>query len=473
MKLLALIFVLLCPPAWATALLQITAGSAQANHVAISTHASGDVIVLFCHRDGSTTAPTLPSGYNRITNSGGNTNSARIGYKIADGTETDTGTCTNATSVAFDILRGQTNGPIGARAPGGASSNSMSYSALTMLRADGTSWVIGFGAHCSATDVGTNVPSGMTPRSSATDVAVFDTNGAVSSWSAQTAGVNATFGWRTYTVEILAPCGASGWCADDLVDMNTGTAGDALNAATNLPAGTHGADSAVWDWPDTHAHMVIGASQTNCPLPKGVTVSGTTYGPNNTGKSIEWNGTTLEEARFGTVTPASNWVTVLACVVQTQPDAGGAWGTYDSIVIEGENGDYVVAQYISGTGASATCTGPHFQLETPVQNLPDVCNITPSHAYWVALAADFAGGRGYMNVYDGATGSLLSGGSISDTITPINPPTLYNDIRWGNNETGTVCCTYIQNIIVDYTTHQWPITFTLGSNRRRVWSNWR
>jgi hypothetical protein len=223
---LALVVALLLPlPAWAS-LSYIDSNSAQAASVAIGTHISGDIIVLFCHRDGSTTAPTLPGGYTSIANSGANTTSARIGYKIADGTETTTGTCANATSVAYEILRGQDTSPIGGNAAGGASSSSIAYNTVTMTRSDGTSWVLGFAGHRTATNVGQN-PAGMSLRTSASDIAASDTNGGVSSWSTQSVTVNQTSGWRSYTVEILAlpppPTPCSGTCPTLVQDVTWGT----------------------------------------------------------------------------------------------------------------------------------------------------------------------------------------------------------------------------------------------------------
>lgn len=180
-----------------------SAHSAQANNVAITTPTAGDLILVFAHRDGSTTAPTLPAGYKELRFGGANTNSARIGWKFSDGTETGSGTWTNATSVEVGIYRGvDRNCPFGDVQAGGGASTTLSFTGLTMHRADGTSWVVGFAAHRTATNVGTNAPTGMGTRSSATDIAIFDTGGAVSSWSTQTASVNANSGWRTYTVEL-------------------------------------------------------------------------------------------------------------------------------------------------------------------------------------------------------------------------------------------------------------------------------
>jgi hypothetical protein len=179
----------------------IVAGSAQASSVAIGAHNAGDLILLFGHQDGSTTPPTLPAGYTSIISGGANTNSEVLGFRIADGTETTTGTVTNATSVAYAIYRGWT--AIGASNQNGAASSTITYAALTFQVANGTSWAVGFAGHRTATNVG-QAPAGMTLRSSATDIAVSDTAAGVTGWSAASVTVNASSGWRSVVVEVIA-----------------------------------------------------------------------------------------------------------------------------------------------------------------------------------------------------------------------------------------------------------------------------
>jgi len=178
--------------------------SAQTTSVAFSAPTTGDLIIVFAHRDGSTTPPTKVAGYTTIDNTtGANSNSAILAFKFSDGTETGSGTWANATSVAVLIYR---NAGLGgwAKTRSAGSSVTTSYGTLTMATAAGTSWVAGFGGHTTATDVGGTAPTGMTMRTATADVAAFDTGAGVASWSAQTATVNANSGWTTYTLEILA-----------------------------------------------------------------------------------------------------------------------------------------------------------------------------------------------------------------------------------------------------------------------------
>lgn len=206
------------------AISRISAHSAQANSVAITTPTAGDLIIVFSHRDGSTTAPTLATGYTNVASAGANTNAARLAYKYSDGTETTSGTWTNATSVAVGVYRGvDPHYPIGAWAAGGGASTSLSFTGITLWAQDNSSWVAGFAGHRTATNVGTNAPSGMASRSSATDVAIFDTGGTTSTWTTQTASVSANSGWRTYVVELrVKPAQDSAPSPDYLVQHVSG-----------------------------------------------------------------------------------------------------------------------------------------------------------------------------------------------------------------------------------------------------------
>lgn len=178
--------------------------AAQATSATITAPAAGDIIVVFAHRDGSTTAPTLPSGYTNIVSGGANTNSARAGWKYSDGTETSTSVWTNATSVAVGVYRGcDPMCPIGQSAQNGSASTSVTTSTITPFEVDSTSWIVGFGAHRTATNLNQNL-SGLTLVASATDINISDTNTTANSYTGGGLTVNANSGWRTVTIELVA-----------------------------------------------------------------------------------------------------------------------------------------------------------------------------------------------------------------------------------------------------------------------------
>lgn len=173
--------------------------SASGSSLTLPAHAAGDLILIFAYRDGSTTAPSLPSGWASIHSGGANTNSARLGVKRATSSSETSGTWSNATEIVAVVIPG--GGWIGGFSSGGNSGTSISYPALTMEAGDGTSLVLGFAGHRTATNV-EGAPTGMTNATSAGTEAAGHTGGLKSSWSAQSVTVNASSGWRSYTVEI-------------------------------------------------------------------------------------------------------------------------------------------------------------------------------------------------------------------------------------------------------------------------------
>jgi len=178
----------------------------------LPSHEAGDLILAFAYRDGSTTVPTQPSGVNWssvATANNGNTNSSRLGYKIAQSSSETTGTWTNATSVIFAVYRGvKQNTPLGVNAGTNGSSSTISFPALSLSVTNGSSWVVGFAGHRSTNVAIDTAPSNMINRNSVADAtdeaAIHDTDGGVTSWSAETASVGGTSsGWSARTVEIL------------------------------------------------------------------------------------------------------------------------------------------------------------------------------------------------------------------------------------------------------------------------------
>jgi len=175
--------------------------------VTIPTHQSGDLILLFAYKDGSSTSITTPTAggtvptWISINFGGGSFNSTNFRYAVATGSNTTSGTWTSATEIFCLVYRGTK--AIGATAAANNTTNVITYPALTLNRTNSTSWIVGVAGHRSATNV-EQAPSGMTNRvSSGTEAAGHDTNGTVSSWSAQTVTVNASSGWRSVTVELL------------------------------------------------------------------------------------------------------------------------------------------------------------------------------------------------------------------------------------------------------------------------------
>lgn len=229
---------------------------------------SGDVIIAFAHRDGSTTPPTLLTGYTNVTTNTTTSTSERTQWKISNGTETTTTVATNATSIAAVIYRGiNSTTPIGTFAVGGAVSATMSYTGFTSIQRDSSSWVLGCGGHRSATNVGTNAPSGLSLVSSATDIACFDSNAGKTDFTTATAAVNASSGWVTISLEVQASTGAS-YATPALIQRVTSGQDGAIgqNATPNvtitmtLPNGTKSGNCLVYAFSYWAAGTITGVT---------------------------------------------------------------------------------------------------------------------------------------------------------------------------------------------------------------------
>jgi|GEM_PF-1480114 len=186
------------------------ANSIAGTSVSIPAHQNGDLIVMFAYRDGSNTAPGLPSGWINIGTAGGaNSNSSRLAYRVATGSGTTSGTWNNATELTTHVYRGHNSAtPIGVNGNTGTAGTTITYPNLSLSITNGTSFVVGFAGHRSTDTNVRNAPSGMVNRISATgsgNVAGHDTNGGVPSWSSTGVSVGGTFsGWRARTLEIIS-----------------------------------------------------------------------------------------------------------------------------------------------------------------------------------------------------------------------------------------------------------------------------
>ena len=236
----------------------VTSLNAAANTLTTPAHQVGDLILVFATRTGSTTAPSLPTGFTSIGTSsagfGGGSSSARLGYKIATGTDSTgdpTGTWTNATQVVEVIYRNV--GSIGTFATPSTSNNgtSVSMPAVSLSVTNGSSWVASFAFASAGTSgqMGT-VPTGtptMSVRSSLAVAGGYDSNGGQSSWGAHTLTVtNSTLIGMSVelvassdtadpvTASVTSPT-ATLYRAATVPSSFTGSAADAVTGATGIP----------------------------------------------------------------------------------------------------------------------------------------------------------------------------------------------------------------------------------------------
>lgn len=251
----------------------------------------GDIFIACAWRNGSSTPPSLASGWNALNtvfSAGGTARGARLAYKRATGTTTlINDTWTNATIVLIVQLRPAAGKGAGIGASAGATASGVSatpgYPALTFIGgAAQTKYVLSFGGcTSSATDIDSVAPASSAPIGSHSDasneIAAF-LSSAVSSWALNSPTISASVPWLTACFEVYewddlqywdsfdranANLGASlvasgtngGW---NWIDNTGGTPGAATIASNKLQANTTVADGYIFSTPDFgHRNMYV------------------------------------------------------------------------------------------------------------------------------------------------------------------------------------------------------------------------
>jgi hypothetical protein len=189
----------------------VGSGAAAVTTIAIPAHAAGDLILVFAYRSGSNTAPTLPAGWTDLGSSGANSNSIRIGGRIAVDDATISGTWTSATRLAVAVLRGHDT-TRGAVLPGvGAVVFNLAYASIIDVPAiaceDARSHVFGFVGLRS--DTFSNVhqpPAGMTAVAWESLANLSWTDTGVAEWPATPSiSQNYATGSMSASLEVLVP----------------------------------------------------------------------------------------------------------------------------------------------------------------------------------------------------------------------------------------------------------------------------
>jgi len=149
------------------AISRVGSASAQATTITIPTHQSGDLI-LICAGRNNTTAPTIPSGWIIMSNSGVSGVSSSIGWKLAQSSGETSGTWTNASVLHCAVYRGSTgiltiSSAIG---PGSSTATTMPYNAqvngLVYRSGVDDNWYVGTAIQLSSTNSLETPPTGMT-----------------------------------------------------------------------------------------------------------------------------------------------------------------------------------------------------------------------------------------------------------------------------------------------------------------------
>jgi hypothetical protein len=167
-----------------------------------------DLIIVFAYNGGSTTIPSLVSGYTSIDTQSSVSNACRIAYKLSPGGETSTGTWTNATDMHAHVYSGHDiNNPPSLAAATLGNSAVLSFAGATVHSKN--DWVAGFaGAISSASGMNADTTGGTVlihTTTSALRKQGFDTNAvAGGNTTASTLTVTGTGRWITEVVIIKA-----------------------------------------------------------------------------------------------------------------------------------------------------------------------------------------------------------------------------------------------------------------------------
>lgn len=122
-------------------------GSAAATSVTIPTHTTGDTLVIIAFRIGSNSPPTATTGssgggtWTNLCNGGDNNTGYRVAYMTATSAAETSGTWANATHMHAFVLQGVTAVST-CTTLSGAATTTLSYPAMTLADADGSSYVL-------------------------------------------------------------------------------------------------------------------------------------------------------------------------------------------------------------------------------------------------------------------------------------------------------------------------------------------
>lgn len=184
--------------------------SATGTSVTLPGFTPGDIAFVFAFRDGTSSTPGEDTAYDRlIYDEAGYSGTAcafGLGYRVLLGGETTT-TWAAASEVQVLILSGVGPMPRGNIAILGGTSTTPEYDGFTLKEDDGTSVLLGFVGHRTATNVHSGTPTNWTNRSSGGTATALGCHTAASSagWQDQTYTVNASSEWRAVVIELLAP----------------------------------------------------------------------------------------------------------------------------------------------------------------------------------------------------------------------------------------------------------------------------
>jgi hypothetical protein len=222
----------------------------------IPAHQAKDRFIIYCLRDGSSSAPGAISGWQILDTSLANSCGSRIFTReVLEGETIGDPSSASATNMICLLYRPDSGKrlDIGTIVVGQFASGNWTYNAATFVQDNNTSWAVGVGGHRSGDTNMEAAPTGMTNRSNhapgGNEASGHDTNGPVTGWSSQTITASGTSGASTtWVIELREE-------ADGVMPRYLGFDFDTTDAAEHTFP-----DMPVGDSDDgTRYHMAISA----------------------------------------------------------------------------------------------------------------------------------------------------------------------------------------------------------------------
>lgn len=301
--------------------ISLIGSSSGVNSATMPAHQTGDLLLIYAFRDGSTTPPTSVAGWTNILTNGANSCSGAFRYKIATSSSEVTGTWTNATGLIVLVYRSTTGSiTMSAAVTAGAASTTIDWPQRTSVPpSDGI--FIGVVGHRSI-DTGIEVaPTGMSNITSFLDatneVAAHSTVARSGFWAAQSQAVGGTSsGWRCYVIEIsdgstsgvassTGTSTASGIYSTDNVFSSSGTStASATGTSLISGAGSSTGTSTVSSTATATAMATASSSGTNTTTGTITALTEIVYSSSGT-STVSGIGSGLIEAVFNTTASSS------------------------------------------------------------------------------------------------------------------------------------------------------------------------
>jgi len=334
--------------------------SAASTSCTLSAVSTGDLKLIWAAVSGSTTAPSLPSGYTSIATGHVGSSSNSEAYRLycsiaAGGSDIGTGSATSATDIVAIAYKGGASTTtancasvaIGGKGGTTGTSTSLTYPAITMSKTNASSWVAGFAADHT---VETCSPAGMSAWSATAgtgpSAAASDTSGPVSVWTSQSCTITSSSS-VSYVVEVIASSLTA-------TSYNNGT-GAYTNSVTVTISGPAGATICYTTNGTAPAATTSGTCSTDSTYSSPITITTTGTILKSIATEAGWNNSTETDATYTITTPPPPTVAKLNGVMVGS--STGDISTWDKTTVGTATGDLASWNGLQFSGSSSSTFG--------------------------------------------------------------------------------------------------------------------